>query len=151
MADESGPILVGVDGSKHSIDALRYAAELAEAIDAPLRVVTAWEFRVLGFYYPPDEWTPATDALKVLNASIAGAFHGIPPHRLVKELLEGPVVKTLIHESKSARMLVLGARGLGGFAHLTLGSVGAACARHAHCSVLLVRTDGETSARPSPR
>lgn len=139
MADSNGPVLVGVDGSKHSIDALRYAADIAAAVRASLRVVTMWEFRVLGLYYPPDEWSPQTDALKVLNASIAAAFDGALPPGLVKELVEGPTVKTLVEESRHARMLVLGARGSGGFARLRLGSVGAACARHAHSPVLLVR------------
>jgi nucleotide-binding universal stress UspA family protein len=138
MADDNGPILIGVDGSSFSVNALRYAGGIASALGAPLRVVTMWEFRVLALYYPPDEWTPQTDAAAVLTSSIAQAFDDEPPAGLVKELLEGPTAKTLIEESRHSRMLVLGTRGAGGFVNLLLGSVSATCAEHAHCPVLLV-------------
>src|SRR3546814_10790503 len=38
----SKPIVVGVDGSTSSIDALRYAARMASALNAPLEVLTVW-------------------------------------------------------------------------------------------------------------
>ena len=141
MVENNAPILVGVDGSELSIDALRYANELATAMDAPLRVVTAWENPVLGLYFPhhPYDWDPKAKAAEVLETSIARAFDDAPPEGLIHDLLEGPAAKMLIEESKHSRMLVLGTRGAGGFARLVLGSVSATCAEHAHCSVMLVR------------
>src|SRR6185437_11258655 len=135
MHNDKAPILVGVDGSELSIDALRYAATLSKALGAPLRVVTVWEFRVLTPYFSlepdaPDSWNPEVDAAQVLASSIAQAFEGNLPSGLIHELLEGPTVKTLIEESKRAGMLVLGARGTGGIARLLLGSVSAICAEH---------------------
>ncbi|WP_343048836.1 universal stress protein [Microbacterium immunditiarum] len=54
-------------------------------------------------------------------------------------MLTGPAARTLIELSKSCGMLVLGSRGLGGFAGMLLGSVSAACVEHAHCPVFVVR------------
>ena len=53
-------------------------------------------------------------------------------------LVQGHPRSTLIEESKSADMLVLGRRGHGGFGGLLLGSVSSACVAHAHCPVLVV-------------
>jgi nucleotide-binding universal stress UspA family protein len=52
--------------------------------------------------------------------------------------LEGQPATVLIDSSKDADLLVVGSRGLGGFRGLLLGSVGAQCAHHARCPVLIV-------------
>jgi nucleotide-binding universal stress UspA family protein len=149
MADDNAPILVGVDGSRSSIDALRYAADLAKVLDAPLRVVTAWEYPALVAYYPTGDWSPEIEAASVLATSILEAFGKTPPSGLTKELLEGPVARRLIEESGRSRMLVLGSRGAGGFTRLLLGSVSATCAEHAHCPVLIVRPPSSKVRGPS--
>jgi nucleotide-binding universal stress UspA family protein len=135
-----GPVLIGVDGSEPSVAALRYAGKLAEAMNAPLRVVIAWEFPDFGVAYPGDDWEPDVRAAAVLSAAITQAFGDDLPPRLRKDVLEGQAASILIEESRHARMLVVGARGAGGFARLLLGSVSEACARHAACPVLVVRT-----------
>lgn len=135
---DSDRILVGVDGSASSIAALRYAARIADAFDAPIEAVITWT-------YPPfsepayiAEWSPELDAREVLDGAIAMAFDGNPPS-LTRTVLTGPPARTLIRLSENASMLVLGSRGHGGFVGLLLGSVSAACAEHAHCPVLVVR------------
>ncbi|WP_353810218.1 universal stress protein [Agromyces sp. SYSU T00194] len=131
-------ILVGVDGSAQSIEALRYAAQLAGALDGPLEAVTTWTFPPVMGAYVIDGWTPDEDARSLLDDAIDEAFDGAPPEGLVRTVLAGPAAGTLIEESRRARMLVLGSRGHGGFAGLLLGSVSAACAAHAHCPVLIL-------------
>jgi nucleotide-binding universal stress UspA family protein len=139
MSDTNGwPILVGVDGSEASVDALRYAATLATAMNAPLRVVHVWEYPALVPYYPVAEWDVERDAAEVLSLSIGSAFGADVPAGLRKVLLQGSAARTLIEESGHSRMLVLGTRGAGGFARLLLGSVSSACAAHAQCPVLLI-------------
>lgn len=149
MATNNAPILVGVDGSQSSVDALRYAADLAKTLDAPLRVVTAWEYPALVAYYPAGDWSPENSAASVLATSILEAFGETPPEGTSKALLEGPPAKRLIEESEHARLLVLGSRGAGGFARLLLGSVSATCAEHAHCPVLIVRPHPAETAESS--
>ena len=140
MADMThGPILVGVDGSEASVTALRYAGKLAEAMHATLRAVITWEYPDFGVAYPATEWEPDANAAAVLSTAITKAFGSTPPPRLRKDVVQGPAAPTLIDESEHARMLVVGARGAGGFARLLLGSVSEACTRHAHCPVLVVR------------
>jgi nucleotide-binding universal stress UspA family protein len=135
---DTAPIIVGVDGSESSIDALRHAAGLAEALHAPLHVVTTWVAPMAGSYYSRGDWYPEVDADAVLHESITRAFGGSPPADLTSAALAGPAARTLIDASTDARMLVLGSRGHGGFAGLLLGSVSATCAEHAHCPVLVV-------------
>lgn len=138
----AAPILVGVDGSEPSIDALRRAATIAAALNAPIEAVTTWQFPVIadGYYgyYPPDDWSPEGDAKKILDDAVAQAFGDAPPAGITRTTLEGPAARVLIEQSEHADMLVLGSRGHGGFAGLLLGSVSTACAEHAHCPVLIM-------------
>lgn len=138
--NESRRILVGVDGSDSSIEALRRAATIATALDAPIEAITTWEYpALLESYYPSEDWSPEEDAKQVLSDAVEQAFDGAPPPRLSTRILHGPPARTLIEASEGAFMLVLGSRGHGGFAGLLLGSVSTACAHHSHCPVLIMR------------
>lgn len=140
--NDKAPVLVGVDGSEASVDALRYAARLAGALNASLRIVTVWEHSRLMPYSPLDAWDLQREAGEKLSTSVEHAFGGSVPKATVAEVLEGSPAVTLLEESKHARMLVLGTKGAGGFARILLGSVSAACAEHAQCPVLLVPARG---------
>jgi len=132
-------IIVGVDGSASSVEALRYAAPLADALNRTLHVVTTWTAPPVD-PYAALEWSPEQDAEEILSESIRKAFGGRPPAGLTQRALLGTPARTLIGLSENCYMLVLGSRGHGGFAGLLLGSVSAACAEHAHCPVLIVHT-----------
>ncbi|GGC89152.1 universal stress protein [Tersicoccus solisilvae] len=132
------PILVGVDGSDSSVEALREAAVLADALQAPLEVVMVWEFPDQADYYGISSSVIEGDARASLDDTVRAAFEEGPPDGLTAGLLYGPTKRTLIERSRHARMLVLGSRGHGGFMGMLLGSVSAACAEHAHCPVLVV-------------
>ena len=124
-------ILVGVDGSSHSLHALRWAAGLAEHAGLEL---------VAGRVYVPTE-TQLAEAvgkgpalreehlaeLRQWCESLAG---GCPTRDCV--LLDGEPPEALIDGAKQrgADMLVVGARGAGGFAHLLIGSVAHQLTRH---------------------
>ncbi|MFF5626170.1 universal stress protein [Microbacterium sp. NPDC012755] len=131
-------IVVGVDGSESSVEALRYAAPLAEVLNAPLEAVITWTYPP---FTPADllaEWHPEQDAEQILADAVTAAFGEEPPSGLTRTVLQGPPAATLIDVSETSGMLVLGSRGHGGFVGLLLGSVSAACAEHAHCPVLIV-------------
>ncbi|MBB3158331.1 nucleotide-binding universal stress UspA family protein [Microbacterium proteolyticum] len=134
-------IVVGVDASPPAVAALRLAAQLARALDAPLHVVTTWSYPPFSEYSAITVWDPEEEADIVLTESVKGAFGDSPPAGLTREVLEGAPSPALIDVSASSRMLVLGNRGRGGFASLLLGSVSAACVAHAVCPVLVVHAN----------
>jgi len=142
MSTEANParIIVGVDGSTSSLDALRYAATLSTALGRPLDLVTTWVSPGSLSYYARGERSPEDDAKSIQDEAVTDVFDDEPPPGLTKRVIAGPATSTLITESTTASMLVLGSRGHGGFVGLLLGSVSAACAEHAHCPVLIVHS-----------
>jgi nucleotide-binding universal stress UspA family protein len=134
------PIVVGVDGSPASLDALTHAGSIAQALTAPLRVVTTWSFpAMLASGYVQDAWTPEADAREILSDALTAVFHDDLPEQLTQVVTQGSAATTLIDESSHAQMIVVGSRGYGGFAGLLMGSVSSAVAQHAHCPVLITR------------
>jgi len=137
-------IIVGVDGSNASIEALRHAERLAVEHGAVVEATACWEYSnlydayaALGIDRPKDE------ARQVLAEAITKAFGPVTPENVNPVLVRGDARSLLIESSKSAAMLVLGNRGHGGFMGLRLGSVTAACVAHAHCPVLVVHNKDE--------
>lgn len=140
------PVIVGVDGSPRSIDALRKAAEMARLLDAPITAVTAWQFPItFDGNFPTEVWSPEGEAERILSAGIGTAFPDERPERLTAVTIAGPAASVLITASENASMLVLGSRGRGGFAGLLLGSVSTACAQHARCPVLVMHGSPRTT------
>ncbi|MBH0054419.1 universal stress protein [Salinibacterium sp. SWN139] len=147
MADtrDFNRIMVGVDGSHSSVEALRAGAKIATALNAPLRAVMTWQVLPMTNIFPLEGWSPEDDAKQALSAAIEEAFDGSPPPNLTASTICGAPAPALIEESKRASMLILGRRGLGGFTGLLLGSVSAACVSHAHCPVLIMHGDERKS------
>lgn len=134
-------IVVGVDGSPHSISALQRGAQLAAALDKSLEAISTWDFPAMIDAYYTADWNFDEDAAKTLAAAVDDAFAGQPPDGLRQTVLQGPAARLLIEQSRGAYMLVLGSRGHGGFVGLFLGSVSSVCATHAHCPVLIMHSD----------
>ncbi|MFW8745075.1 universal stress protein [Mesorhizobium japonicum] len=131
-------IVVGIDGSEHSIDALRQAHRMADALHADIRVVAAWEWP---FMYDPTatpHYSPAKEAKREVRSALDEVLGVRGAEAVPVEVVHGSAAKALIDASENAAMLVVGSRGHGGFAGLLLGSVSAAVAEHAHCPVLVV-------------
>ncbi|WP_090709641.1 universal stress protein [Mycetocola miduiensis] len=96
-------VVVGVDGSESSVDALREAAEIAEALGVRLEAVMTWEYPVIGDYRPIPLPSPEEEARTILTEAITHAFDGAPPQYLSTTTAPGPAAKTLIELSKDAR------------------------------------------------
>lgn len=133
-------IVVGVDGSESSIEALRYAASLAPALGARINAVACWHFPYLyaGIVEAADVQEYENSARQSLEEAIKRAFDGREKPDIHTSVLNGPAASTLIDASEGADMLILGRRGHGGFSGLRLGSVSTACVSHATCPVLVV-------------
>ncbi|WP_139005476.1 universal stress protein [Arthrobacter crystallopoietes] len=138
---EGGRIVVGVDGSEHSIHALQQAQRYAALLGARLQAVTAWQYPLMLSAYPVMEWNPGRDAAEVLDNALASAFGQDGHADVEKTVTQGQPALVLLDASRGAELLVVGCRGKGGFAGLLLGSVSSAVAAHAHCSVLVTHMD----------
>jgi nucleotide-binding universal stress UspA family protein len=140
-----GGIVLGHDGSKCAQEALRWAGRLARRADLDLHVVRSWALvtapRPAGWtpgYVPPlVEWEQAV--LEELTAHVARAELD-PGVRVTCHVVHKAPVPALMAAAERADLLVVGARGRGGFAGLLLGSVGDQLVHHAPCPVTVVRT-----------
>jgi nucleotide-binding universal stress UspA family protein len=141
------PVLVGVDGSDESLRAVEWAARQAKRHRSPLRIVSAPAM--------PPRMRAQVDPVTVANAlrgmsaqALAAALtrsEEVAPGLPVDTgLLSGPPAVALSAAGGDASMLVVGARGIGGFTAMILGSVSRYVAAHAACPVIVVRQ--ETSA-----
>lgn len=140
-ASDRRPILAGVDGSTASITALAWAAGEAKLRGVPLRAVHAWHIPpgfYNGFYALPD---PAIreSARALLDDALTKALGTTPDVDVQAELLPGWASPALIEAAGQAQLLVVGARGHGGFTGLMLGSTSHQCVLHAPCPTAVIR------------
>ena len=143
-------IVVGVDGSPHSVQALRWAVDEARVRHCPLTAV---------YVYPSPAVTLTSDVLAGLNQVALESFYArsaAVAQRVLDELIaervapadvaaierrvvEGSAAPFLVDEAADpSTMLVVGSRGRGGFAGLLLGSVSQQCLHHARGPVVVV-------------
>jgi nucleotide-binding universal stress UspA family protein len=139
-------IVVGVDGSPESKEALRWALEEARLRKANVRAVYAWRDPYVlapGFGLPEDfEFDALREkAVETLDAVVAEVVGTMSDVHVDKVVSEGPAGSVLVQaaDDADAVMLVVGSRGHGGFVGLLLGSVSQQCVTHAPCAVLVVR------------
>lgn len=144
-------VVVGVDGSEHSLRSVALAGRLAAERDRPLRVVHAFiwpDLRVPLGPAPggPPEGGLAHQAERVVADAIAAATKAVPDIRVSGEVIDGAAAPVLLREAERAALLVVGDRGLGGFTGLLVGSVAVQLAAHAPCPVVVARGDLERNA-----
>ena len=145
-----GGILVGHDGSECAQHALRWAGELARRADMDLHVVRAWSMTSAprpaswspGYVPPMEDWAAAV--LEELTKHVTAA-HLDTSVRVHCHVVHKSPAKGLVEASAGADLLVVGARGRGGFGGLLLGSVSDQVVHHAGCPVTVIRPDTGTS------
>ena len=129
-------IVVGVDGSGHSRKALERAANEAAAHHVPLTVLVVHQAvrDVYGSasHYPDDAalTEKAKEAAQAETDQVLAAL-GAKPASVTVTAVHGLPADELVKASEGADMLVLGRRGMGGFARLLMGSVSSQVAQHA--------------------
>ena len=137
-------IVVGVDGSEPSKDALAWAARQAKLTGATLAVISAWEDTPIWGRSPG--WPPGVDpqahTVAALDETIREVLGSDPGFDLTKAAIEGHAAPKLLEESKTASLIVVGSSGHGEFAGMLLGSVSAFLVTHAHCPVAIIRDHG---------
>lgn len=136
MADV-GPVIVGIDGSEASRDALRWAAAYAQCFGAPLEALAAWQ-PPSGYGFPAyyDDVDFAARARERLDETVRETTPGV---EVALRTEQAHPASALVAASESAQLLVVGQRGHGEFHDRLLGSVSQHCVHHAHCPVVVVR------------
>jgi nucleotide-binding universal stress UspA family protein len=147
--NEKSRIVVGVDGSRGSREALRWAARLAHTEQATIDVVGVWEPTSTETWsgVPVDD-RPEPEVEKAVVEAVDETFGARRPTDLRVRIRSGHPVPVLLDESDRALLLVVGSRGHGGFAGLLLGSVSARVAELAHCPVLVVHEPPDAGDMP---
>ena len=137
------PLIAAFDGSLGSEAAAYWAAHEAVRRHSPLRLIHV------------DPWltavTPAADQHRMLAQIQHKIQHRCPGLVVETELVEGGrVIETLATEAGSGGALVLGTRGLGGFAELLIGSVSLETASCAPAPVIVVPSDRQPETPHAP-
>lgn len=144
-----GGVVVGDDGSDAAAVAVRAAAVEAARRGCALHVLRAWT--VASAERPDDvpaglvpsllEFEAATRRVEEVRvADLLGPDSPVPPADVRVHVVHTTSAKALLIASRTAGLLVVGSRGIGGFRNLLLGSTADQCIRYSHCSVLVVRS-----------
>ncbi|MEV0402638.1 universal stress protein [Actinoallomurus sp. NPDC050550] len=138
-------IVVGIDGSEASIDAVAFALEEAAMRAIGVRAIHAWNHpdypaEMRPAYY--NTFTIEEEGARVLSESLAGWTAKYPDVSVIQQVIEGNPAAVLTEASRTAELLVVGARGRGGFPGLRLGSVSNAALHHAEGPLAIVRRSG---------
>ncbi len=143
VESDPGRIVVGVDGSASGRSALKWATDEATLRGSPLHLVHAWR----PLYRDADGDHEESEAVllarthgdALLGAAQATIKVTAPSLQVAKQLSRGRPSAVLLEAAVGARLLVVGARGLGGSPGMRLGSVGLHAAAHGPCTTVVVR------------
>lgn len=140
VASSEVRIVVGVDGSSASVQALKEGVRLAAELGGRVDAVAVWErptkhasYVALGI----GEFEEG--ARQILGDALFQAFGDSVPSSVSARLVQGQPAVALSSAAQGARMLVVGRRGHGGIMGLLLGSVSAAVVNQSPVPVLVVQ------------
>jgi nucleotide-binding universal stress UspA family protein len=137
-------VVVGVDGSADSQACLGYAFEQAVSRGCALEAVHAWSTHATA--RASGEGGEAAERMKtqgrlLLGEALAGWAQKYPDVEVRRSVVAEHPVTALLERSEGSHLLVVGSRGLGGFAGLVLGSISHGVLQEASCPVAVVRTE----------
>ncbi len=145
MGGEQSTIVVGVDGSTGAERAVSWALGEARAHGDTVVLVHAWQYPSVGVTKYAGDTIPVFGrddleklANEVLERWAEEARQRAGAVRVEGRLVEGHPAEALVAAADGARLLVVGCRGLGGFAGMLMGSVSSGCAHHARCPIVIV-------------
>jgi nucleotide-binding universal stress UspA family protein len=120
-APQTGPVVVGVDGTQASEAAVAFAFAEAAAAGVPLVALHAYTESVfetaLAGNNTPLDWTPQREiAEEVLAERLAGWQEKYPQVRVEREVVHDRPTRALRRCAQTARLVVVGRRGRGGSA-----------------------------------
>lgn len=139
-------VVVAVDGSDASKNAVRWAANTAMKRGIPLRLASSYtmpQFLYAEGMVPPKELFEDLQAetLEKIEEARALAHEVAPEIKIGHTVAEGSPIDMLLEMSHGVTMIVMGSRGMGGLSGMVMGSVSASVVSHANCPVVVVRED----------
>jgi nucleotide-binding universal stress UspA family protein len=145
----TGRIVVGVDGSQPSRDALRWAKTQAENTGADLVAVAAWSYPAAAYptlagYVPISNAVDLEDETRAAVEAVIKETLGDAQITLM--VVEGHPANAIVDAARGASMVVVGCRGHGGFIGALIGSVSQHVVAHATCPVVVIRHPKEPHA-----
>jgi nucleotide-binding universal stress UspA family protein len=141
-ASQSKRIVVGVDGSPSSVQALKWAFGQAILTGSEIGAVCAWHYPNTFVMAIPDGADYQALAEETLAKAIAEArtadhdYAAVPVHPIV---VHAHPAQALLDQAADASLLVVGFRGHSGLSEALLGSVSQHVAHHAPCPVVIIR------------
>ncbi|POX46953.1 universal stress protein [Streptomyces sp. Ru72] len=145
------PITVGVDGSPESVAAAAWAAREAVRRGLPLRIVHAWQWQDLDVPTAADEDAQARWAREVVETARDTLTERHRDLTVTAEAHRGAPVESLVAETATAELLVLGSRGHGAVVGFLIGSVGQQVIAESTRPVVLVRAGDRPAAEAAGR
>lgn len=134
------PITVGVDGSADSVRALRWGADYAQLVDAPMVALLAWDLEIVYgrvvLAEGESKESVEGEARNVLADAVREALGD--DARVEQRTVRGHPAQVVAEATERAQLVVVGSRGRGGFAGLLLGSVSQHVVTHAACPVVVM-------------
>jgi nucleotide-binding universal stress UspA family protein len=139
-------IIVGIDGSGHSQLALEWALKEAALRRVPVTVVAVHE-AVRGYFSGPTSYAHDPEQTEKASATareetekvLATLGEDSRPESVTVHAVHGFPVEEILKAGEDAELIVVGSRGAGGFARMTIGSVAYQVSEHAPCPVTIVR------------
>lgn len=124
-------LVVGLDGSEQSHEALRFALTEAELRGGSVEVITTWH---------EDHGVDGLEKARAIQddarTAVLGGHEGGPPVSF--EVVAGRPEHVLVDASSRASLLVVGAHGVRSIRHAALGSISEYTARLAYCPVVVI-------------
>lgn len=136
-------VVVGVDGSETSREALAFAFEQAASREVGLTVVHTWQLDAVEGASASMAWSVDWDQAdeqerSVVAEAIAGFGAQYPAVDVRRDVARGHPVEELARQSENACLLVVGTHGRGALTGWVKGSVSQSVVRSAHCPVAVV-------------
>ncbi|MFJ1768099.1 universal stress protein [Amycolatopsis sp. NPDC088138] len=146
MVPDSGPVVVGIDGSANSEPALGVAFEEASLRGVPLVAAHAWNDVTYEDTHGTARIRTQPETLeegerRLLAERLAGWREKYPDVGIQPLLVRDRPRHVLLEASETAQLVVVGSHGRGGFTGMLLGSTSQALVQHARCPVLVVRPE----------
>lgn len=152
------PIVVGVDGSRFGVEALRWALAEAHRRDCDVRALLVAHIAPVAAAGRPTtiglastlSGQPGQEHLRRLANTVKAALGEHDDPRLTAEVVRGSASETLCAASQDAQLLVVGSRGHGPVFEAVLGSVAHYCVHHASCPVVVIPASLAPTPQPVP-